>query len=65
MRFILGAWEVRRRCTEGAGKVHRRCAGGVRKVHGTYAEGAREVHGRWVITGNLNLKAYFELLKPL
>ena len=56
---------MRGRCTEGAQKVHRRCAGGARKVHGRYVEGARQVHGRWVITGNLKLKAYFELLKPL
>ena len=29
MRFILGAWKVCGRCTEGAQEVHRRCAEGV------------------------------------
>ena len=34
MRFILGAWQVCGRCTEGAQEVHRRCTGGVWEVHG-------------------------------
>ena len=38
---------------------------GVQKVRGRCAEGAWEVCRRWVIIGNLKLKAYFELLSPL
>ena len=37
---------------------------GAQKVCGRCA-GAREVCRRWVIIGNLKLKAYFELLNPL
>ena len=54
MRFILGAQKVHGRCAEGAWKVHGRCTGGTLKVC-----------GRWVMIGNLKLKACFEVLNPL